>query len=191
MDPSSNESTRDLLDRRERELMEKASSLRDQLEPIEKDLADVRRAKAALGMKSAGYSPLSELLGRRRSRLREVTATEADVAKVLASQTLAGGYNPFERMTIKGLIVKALDEHYRDAAATAQELLDFFRDAWGQEIDRASLSPQLSRLQEEGAIARFGGNKWMLVPEAITEDQLKGWGVIPPWAIAPDRFKRA
>jgi hypothetical protein len=147
--------TRDLINRRERELMQHALKLRDQLAPIEGELADIRRAKVALGM-------------------------EVD----RKPQTRLGMLNA--RLTFKGMAIKALDEHFRGAGATTQELLDFFRDAWGVDVDRASLSAQLSRLNlDDGAIVR-SGKKWLLVREAISDDDLKSWGVIPPWAIAPD-----
>jgi hypothetical protein len=179
MDNGSTESTRDILDRRERELMDKASKLRDQLAPIEKDLADIRRAKAALGMNTA-RSPLAELM-------IDQARKKVD-AETLGRQTLAGGYDPFERLTIKGLVIKALDEHFREGATT-QQLSDFFRDAWGRNIERASLSPQLSRLQSDGAITRIG-ELWRILPRGVSEEELKAWGVIPPWAVLPDRFKQ-
>lgn len=94
------------------------------------------------------------------------------------------------RMTVKGMAVKALDEHFQSTGATTQELLDFFRNAWSQVVDRGTLSAQLSRLNlDDGAVVRCG-KKWLLVPEGISEDDLKNWGVIPPWAYVPDRFKR-
>ena len=162
--------TRDLIKRREQELLRKAVELRDQLTPIERELADIRRAKIALGMDVD----------------RKPTTT---LASITAENTVAGGAAYFSRLTIKGLAVKALDEHFRGVGATTQELLDFFRDAWGRDdIDRASLSAQLSRLNlDDGAVVR-SGTKWLLVPEAISESDLKSWGVIPPWAILPDRF---
>lgn len=167
---SNEETTRDLLLRRERELTLQSVKLREQLAPIERDLADIRRAKAALGM---------ELDPKPQPRL----------ASVIASNTIAGGAALYSRLTIKGMAVKALDEHFRSAGATTQELVNFFREAWGQDVDRGTLSAQLSRLNlDDGAIVR-SGNKWLLVPEVISEDDLKSWGVIPPWAIVPDRFK--
>jgi hypothetical protein len=184
MDNGSTESTRDILDRRERELMDKASKLRDQLAPIEKDLADIRRAKAALGMNVA-HSPPTDLMVNFATKKFDAKAL---AGQTLAGQTLAGGYDPFERLTIKGLVIKALDEHFREGATT-QQLSDFFRDAWGRNIERASLSPQLSRLQGDGAITRVG-ELWRILPRGVSEEELKAWGVIPPWAVLPDRFKQ-
>ena len=151
--------------------MLRALSLRDQLAPIERELADIWKAKAALGM---------EVHPKPRTRLGTLDARN----------TIAGGGALVSsRLTIKGMVVKALDEHFRGAGGTTQELVDFFRNVWGQDVDKASLSAQLSRLNlEDGVIVRTG-EKWILLPELIGEEKLKNWGVIPPWAIPPDRFK--
>jgi hypothetical protein len=173
------ETTRAMLDRRERELMDLATKLRDQLAPVEKDLADVRRAKAALGMNIVGGGLYSVM---RRMATGKLDATRS------ARDTIAGGYNPFDDMTIKGLVIKALADHFQEGATT-QQLLDFFRDAWGRTIERTSLSPQLSRLQSDGAITRLG-ELWKMLPRGVTEDDLKAWGVIPRWAALPEKFKQ-
>ena len=46
--------------------------------------------------------------------------------------------------------------------ATAFQLREFFRDAWARDIDRESLSPQLSRLRNDKIIDR-NSNVWFLV----------------------------
>jgi hypothetical protein len=64
-------------------------------------------------------------------------------------------------LTMKQLVVKALSEHLENGA-TANEMLDFFARKWGRtEIMRTSLSPQLSRLKEDGAI-RLEGKVWKI-----------------------------
>lgn len=69
--------------------------------------------------------------------------------------------NPdIQALSLKQLIVKALSEHLRDGA-TANEMLDFFAMHWGREIMRTSLSPQLSRLKENG-IVELRGKVWHL-----------------------------
>jgi len=40
---------------------------------------------------------------------------------------------------------KALSEQFQHGATTKQ-LVNFFKDAWGRDIERTNLSPQLSRL---------------------------------------------
>jgi hypothetical protein len=69
----------------------------------------------------------------------------------------------YQYSTIKQLIKKALTEHFQ-SGATAFQLREFFRDAWARNIDRESISPQLSRLRSEKIIDREG-NVWFLIKE--------------------------
>ncbi|PCJ68820.1 MAG: hypothetical protein COA62_13390 [Rhodobiaceae bacterium] len=64
-------------------------------------------------------------------------------------------------MTLKDLIKKALKEQFPEGA-TANELVDFFENAWDREVQRTSLSPQLSRLKDEGVVV-LEDNRWRLV----------------------------
>lgn len=69
--------------------------------------------------------------------------------------------SPYFRLTIKQLVRKALDEHFQDGA-TAKEMLHLFENVYGRgDIARTSLSPQLSRLREDGIIFR-NGHVWRL-----------------------------
>ena len=69
--------------------------------------------------------------------------------------------NPdIQSLSLKQLITKALREHLVDGA-TANEMLDFFAKHWGRVIMRTSLSPQLSRLKENG-IVELRGKVWHL-----------------------------
>jgi hypothetical protein len=63
---------------------------------------------------------------------------------------------------MKQLVVKALREHFRDGATTRQ-MLDFFRDAWDRDIERTNLSPQVSRLLQEGIISHLDDGRWVLI----------------------------
>jgi hypothetical protein len=198
--PRSGETIREYLDRRERELIELSSTLHNQLQPLEAELAEVRRAKGALGISSATFT---------LARAAEVTtvataspvSSDPNVAKVavtgevppassvlspttwqpqdnfadavraslqrrfhaaaLAATQKPEGYfvghsgvvasSPYLHLTMKELVTKALTEHFHDGA-TAKQLREFFRDAWGRNIERANLSPQLSRLKGDGTI---------------------------------------
>jgi hypothetical protein len=76
---------------------------------------------------------------------------------------------PYAHLTMKQLIIKALSEHFHNGATTRQ-LLDFFRDAWGRAIERQNLSPQLSRLYQEGVIGRIPPARgWFIIPEKVIE----------------------
>jgi hypothetical protein len=47
--------------------------------------------------------------------------------------------------------------------ATTMEIRDFIKDNFGRDIDRASLSPTLSRMRDEGHLkGPDSGNKWRL-----------------------------
>jgi hypothetical protein len=140
---------REFLETRERELLREIATLHEQVAPKEAELSEIRRAKAALGIghhhlvTSVSAMPLS----------MEVHST--------ATATLpAVSQSPYERLTMKELVVKALREHLHHGATT-RELLDFFRDAWGRNIERTNLSPQVSRLFQDGTIRRQG-TRWVL-----------------------------
>jgi hypothetical protein len=188
------ESIREYLDRRENELREECSALRGQLWPKEKELAEVRKAKAALGMSHG--SPLSDaLLGGPPDQVDYATplaeflskstpippppprlgnallsgdpqpSTWGSLANALIvgeSQQLSKGL-PHDGQTIKQLIVRALLEGFpRHEGTTATELRDFIHRSYGRDIDRASLSPQLSRLRDDGIIETTEGGVWKL-----------------------------
>lgn len=91
-----------------------------------------------------------------------------------------------QRLTMKQLVLKALGEHLAHGA-TANQLLDFFAREWGRnEILRTSLSPQLSRLKDEGKI-RLQGKTWHIAaPPQITEARM-----LPPNEIEPPNGKPA
>jgi hypothetical protein len=69
---------------------------------------------------------------------------------------------PYARMTMKELVRKVLSEHFHNGATTRQ-MLEFFRDAWGRDIERTNLSPQVSRLSQEGIIGRLDDGRWYLI----------------------------
>ena len=58
------------------------------------------------------------------------------------------------------MILTALTSHLDDGATLA-ELRTFIKDVFGQEIDRTSISPQLARLREDGAVEQRG-RRWRL-----------------------------
>jgi len=104
------------------------------LDPLEKELAEIVRAKSAVGMSSGvSYGALR--------------------APIL-------GKHPAPYMTIKQLVREALDTCFRDGA-TVKQLIGFFKESWDREIRQESLSPQLSRLRTDGVIERRG-HVWFL-----------------------------
>ena len=74
---------------------------------------------------------------------------------------------------MKQLTLKALNEHFQKGA-TARQLLRFFKDAWGRDdVVRSSLSPQLTRLKNDGKIRR-DGIRWFLVTTEKNEAHRPG-----------------
>jgi hypothetical protein len=70
-----------------------------------------------------------------------------------------------QQLTMKELVLKALSERFANGA-TVSELVEFFAIRWGREdVARPSLSPQLSRLKEEGKITLMG-KVWLLADRA-------------------------
>jgi hypothetical protein len=61
------------------------------------------------------------------------------------------GPSPYQHLTMKQLVTRALAEHFKQGA-TAKQLREFIRDVWGRDIPRANLSPQLSRLKGDGYV---------------------------------------
>lgn len=172
-------SLREFLDERERELLEQIAELDRHRAPKEAELAEIRRAKAAIGAGSGGgwffdrnaYFDMPELPP-------HLAATSGGVEPILPmGDNAARAPSPYEKMTMKELVVKVLSEHFPQGATTRQ-MLDFFRDGWGRHIERQNLSPQLSRLFQERVIGRRDDHVWFLLepqPAAVfaIEGQMK------------------
>jgi hypothetical protein len=147
---------REFLDVRERELLEEIERLRGDLSPKEAELAEVRRAKAALGMGVL----VSARSGIQIQIVSEGVGAAAGSGRATAVSDAVTSTH-YDRMTMKQLVVKALAEHFHQGANTRQ-LLEFFRDGWDRTITRASLTPQLSRLLQERVIGK-DGKRWFLL----------------------------
>src|ERR1700733_11788348 len=151
---------REYLERRETELAQQLSDLYRQLGPLEAELAEIRRAKASIGMTNPlmpGGIGLAGLGGLGATGIGNFNPSASE-NPLLPS--------PYANLTMKQLVVKALSEHFYHGATTRQ-LLEFFRDAWGRDVNRLSLSPQLTRLVQDGVIAKSGDNDWVLIAENI------------------------
>ena len=62
----------------------------------------------------------------------------------------------FEELTLKQLVVKALTDHFIQGA-TATQLCEYINDAYGRDVDRSTLSSQLSRLSRDDVIEPVPG----------------------------------
>lgn len=153
---------RELLADHETDLMGRLKALRDQIIPLERELAEVRRARSAVSLIDYGPEQTQILFP------PKIAATDLQPSAASEARDLSAPRSPYARLTIKQLIRKALAEQF-ERGATSNELLDFFADAWGRsDIARTSLSPQLSRLKQEGQIILIG-QKWSL-PTAHNRD---------------------
>jgi hypothetical protein len=124
----------------QRNLLDEIERLQERLVPLERELANARRAIAAIAKEEAAAS--------------KTAAIPAAPPPTLNS--------PYAHLTMKELAVKALREQFPNGA-TAAELLDHFVGAWNRhDVVRSSLSPQLSRLKTEGEIKLENGNVWVL-----------------------------
>jgi len=130
---------RDFLARREGELEQRIKEIEAELRPLRMELLEVKRAQHAI------LGPFD----------RPPTNPPGSPIED----------NPFDRLTLKEMVRKALQEHFQNGA-TALELLAFFKSKWGRDVPRPSLSPQLSRLKEEG-ILDLKGRVWLLQSDAI------------------------
>lgn len=151
-------SVRELLSAHEKALHERLRALRNEIIPLERELAEVRLAYQALN--SVDFGPQQQLM-----------VFDANLDESLGSIRHEGSASPYRQLTIKQLVKKALSEQFA-RGATASELLEFFSKAWGRrDVVRTSLSPQLSRLKSDGEII-LRGQKWSLpVPRESASDE--------------------
>jgi hypothetical protein len=141
------EPLKDYLPKREKELLEIIDKHRREVAPFEAELAEVRRLRASL----AGVPLVPNGIPRGLSSSRSGSP----------QLNFAAPENPYEKLSMKALSLRALKHHF-PRGATAAELLDFFHGAWGRtDVKRESLSPQLSRLRQEGRIL-FKDRLWIL-----------------------------
>ncbi|MBR9901380.1 MAG: hypothetical protein GYB19_15140 [Rhodospirillales bacterium] len=68
---------------------------------------------------------------------------------------------PRQDGTIKDFVKTALAEQFPNGA-TARQILELYTETTGRELLRESLSPQLSRLKNEGSLISEKG-KWILI----------------------------
>ncbi|MES1180005.1 MAG: hypothetical protein ABUL43_02295 [Hyphomicrobium sp.] len=129
-------SLRNYLSQRLHDLLNERAGFLAKVSEIDVDLAEVRRALAAL---DAPNMP--------------------GLLRIAAGISDAEG-EPYSEWTLKQLAVRALQDHF-PYGATANQLLAVFRIAYGREIARESLSPQLSRLKDDNII-KLDGKLWKL-----------------------------
>jgi hypothetical protein len=159
---------RELLESHEAAVVERIAKLRDELVPLERELFEIRLAKSAID-RSPRSSDQPELFAAGNANRGLDLAKFTALRNTLVHGSWSAPQSPYERFTIKELILKALDEQF-EGGATAAELLKLFAGAWGRlDIARTSLSPQLSRLKQEGKLIREG-QTWRLHRPHVLEE---------------------
>lgn len=147
------------LSSREAKLLRQIKDLRNTLAPLERELDDVRKAKSLIFERGDAFRGV-----------QVIYKFPDDTVHVIPRVKVSKTSSPSD-MTLKQMVVLALREQFPNGA-TAKELLQFFKNAWGRDVQRPSLSPQLSRLKEDRIIDRKG-KVWSLVAprndEAPTE----------------------
>jgi hypothetical protein len=174
--PRPNEPLKDLLLRRERELVEQIASLRNELEPRESELTEVRQAMVAIGLSPRGAlsgtivpnPPPGGWAGALSARFLPQKNSFADI-----QGSPPALLSSVEQPTIKQLVFRSFTDHFHDGATPA-ELRAHIRDTYGREIDRTSMSPQLARMRDEGILVPPMGTpdegKWRLNLRGTIED---------------------
>lgn len=157
-------SVRELLDEHITNILAQLDPVRAQVAVLERELADARRARAAITSETA-----SAIAETNVNRLLRVGGARPVFYGGGEARDLTPPESPYAQLTMKQLVRKALGEHFPNGA-TAAELMDFFADAWGRnDIVRTSLSPQLSRLKREGDIT-LRGKTWYLADDGGAPD---------------------
>jgi hypothetical protein len=188
---------RDFLEEREKELTEELAERKRRQMPFEAELAEIHHAKEALArpngalgidIPEAAPSQRNKLRGYLESRERELRAAVEELSAGLeelvnelaevgqVKTTIGTSDSPeavgvlYQSLSIGELVIKALKNHFPNGA-TIGELVAFFREKWGRDVDRPSLSPQLSRLYKRDVLGRIPSLPgWFLIPDEAGRD---------------------
>lgn len=153
------------LKRRELELIQQTAALRGMLVPKEKELDAVRQAMQAVGIQPSYAAALTPFLDDESQAGGSLAHTIVTVPKQLVINGVA------VNLTIKEMILAALKDHFH-VGATPVELRNYFKAVYGRDVDRASISPQLARLRDNGMISQSPEGFWRL-PKSVAEKQIK------------------
>jgi hypothetical protein len=186
------ETLREFLDRRERELLIELAPAENQVLAIRAELAEIRRARASL---EASANQLTGEVNRESVVLDPSLGPSGEMrpfgfGSLNEPRRLGlGGFvdcdgladGPLtvrqERLSIKQMILMVLEQEvkFRRYGATASEIRESIKNGFGREIEGTSISPQLSRLRDDGFVD-VHENRWKradprdsLYPNALAE----------------------
>lgn len=188
--PMTEETAHHLLQRRRRELEAQISALKGQLAPKEAELAQIDKMLAVAGPPPASVAPSipqrnsnptdatdyvsmllpflenAETIDQARESIRGMLPAAQDVEeirKVIRDLAVALVPEPkFAHMTIKGLAVQALIDHFPHGGKVA-DIREFIRVGYSRDVDTASLRPQMHRLKADNVLVQ-NGEIWNLDP---------------------------
>jgi hypothetical protein len=151
--------TRQFLERREKGLREKLASAEAVVAKLQEEWEEAKRALDAIAEPERNQSVLSSLLEPAINPLLGGFGTSP------LGQSFLGGILSPDDLSIRNLVTSAFkgSRPFRMYGATTQQIRDFIKDNFGRDIDRASLSPTLSRMRDEGHLkGPDNSNKWRL-----------------------------
>ena len=167
------ETTRQFLDRRTRELRARISALKGQLAPLEAELLEAERMIASLTLAGGNTNALLS-----RTIALSAGVLSGNALSYPPQVTLGSGDSPFQYSnalqkflepssgspTIKQLVVQTLLDHFPTGAPSA-EIRDYIRAAYQRTIEPSSLRPQLRRLKADGKLVHDPStDTWDLTP---------------------------
>src|SRR5579863_3220980 len=150
---------------RERELESQISNVRGELAPLEAELAQVRKIRSLIAdARAAGLTDLASGAVLPEPIEGTFTTAESALRSLQSINTPKSSLEvAAEQLTIKQMTLRALGDHFGDTGATPTELRDYMLTVFHKEVDRNSISPQLTRLREEGmvecSITASGGSR--------------------------------
>src|SRR5262249_46839179 len=145
-------------------------AVRGDLEAIETELMHVVSARRQIGnIPSFGRTPLTTaneaFTLRLPNSVSDLHANASGLAVLAETARMPVQAPPTKSnpRTIKSIVLRALWDGFRETGATQAQLRQFIHDAYGRELDRTSLSPQISRLNALELIKQKGGeDNWHL-----------------------------
>ena len=150
------------------------SNVRGQLAPLEAELAQIRKMRSLIAdARAAGLTDLAS-----DAQLGEppppAQIPSAGYVIDLSDPLVINGR--VTRSTIKLMVLSALRDHFKSKGATPTELRDYIKAAFDRDVDRNSISPQLARLREQGAVESYGfDGKWKLTRAGALYDHSSSW----------------
>jgi hypothetical protein len=167
------EDLRTLLQRRERQAINRREYIRAKGEELDEELAEIWTAMRALGLPTMEEPSISTFSGTNESESGLGSILEPYRGGNALSGLLGSSIppsplttNPLTSLTlsIKEMVLGLLrgNKRFRLYGATATQIRDAIKDTFDRDVARESLSPTLSRMRDEGLIEQAPGGHWTL-----------------------------